>query len=93
MGFMSFVESFVIKAFQKDPSTIANPPMLIDPQAMFVMCSLCYAQCPSYLLCTIFMSTCILQHCTKLDSCTMATLEKLFTLGSFDIMVGHLAFC
>jgi succinate dehydrogenase/fumarate reductase-like Fe-S protein len=67
--------------------------MLIDPQAMFVMCSFCYAQCPSYLLPTIFMSPCILQHCTKFDSCTMATLKKLFIIGSFDIMAGHLVHC
>lgn len=67
--------------------------MLIDPQAMFVICSLRYAQCPSYLLRTIFMSPCILRHCIEFDSCTMATLEKLLTVGSFGIMLGHLAHC
>ncbi len=90
---MLFVESFVIKALQEDPSTIANPPMLIKPQAMFVMCSFCYAQCPSYLLCIVSMSPCILQHCTKFDSCTMVTLENLSIAKSFGIMVGHLVRC
>jgi hypothetical protein len=44
LGSMPFMESFVVKAFQKDFNNIINLPMFIDPQTTFMMFSLllCY---------------------------------------------------
>jgi hypothetical protein len=44
MGSLPFMESFVLEMFQKDISMIVSFSMLEDPQATFVMLSLCYAQ-------------------------------------------------
>jgi hypothetical protein len=44
--------------------------MIADPRAIFAMFLFCYAQHPSYLLRTIFLSLGILQHYTTFDSHT-----------------------
>jgi hypothetical protein len=62
MGSMPFVQSFVIEAFQEDFSTIINLLMFAYPQTTFMMFSLCYAQCPCYFLCIVFLSLSILKH-------------------------------
>jgi len=62
MSSMSFVQSFVIEAFQEDFNTIINLLMFVDPQKMFRMFSLCYARCPSYFLRTMFLFLSILKH-------------------------------
>jgi len=67
--------------------------MLANPHAAFIMLSLCYAQCPSYLLHIIFLFSGIWQHYTEYDSHTIITLEKLLGVGSFGTIVGHLAHC
>jgi hypothetical protein len=76
-----------------DFSTIANLPMLVNPQVTFIMFSFCYAQQLSYLKHIVFPSLGILQHYTKFDTCTIAMLEKLLRLGSFGTIVGHLVCC
>jgi hypothetical protein len=43
VGSKSFVDSFVVKAFHEDLGTISSLPMFVDPQAVFVMPSLCCA--------------------------------------------------
>jgi hypothetical protein len=43
MGSLPFVESFVLKLFQKDFNTIVSCVMLIDPQVTFATFSLCYS--------------------------------------------------
>ncbi len=43
MGFTSFVESFVPKAFHEDLGMIFNLHVLVDLHAAFAMLSLCYA--------------------------------------------------
>ncbi len=50
MGFMSFVKSFIINAFEEDLNIIIRFPMLPNSQISFTMHLFCYAQCPSYLL-------------------------------------------
>jgi len=67
--------------------------MLVNPHVAFVILLLCYAQCPSYLLHIIFLSSGILQHYAKYDSCTIVTLEKLLGARSFSTIMGHLAHC
>ncbi len=44
MGSTSFVESFVTKVLHEDLGMISNFLTLVDPQAIFVMFLLCYAQ-------------------------------------------------
>ncbi len=39
----------------------------------------------------MFPSLGILQHYIKLDTCTIVTLEKLLSAGSFGGSIGHLA--
>jgi hypothetical protein len=65
--------------------------MLTNPQVVFAMFSLCYAQLLNYLQCTIFPSPNILQHYTKFDVHTIIMLEKLLGSGSFFTIVDHLA--
>jgi hypothetical protein len=60
MGSLSFMESFVLKSFQKDFNMISNLLMLADLQVAFVILSFCYAQQLSYLQHTIFPSPSIL---------------------------------
>jgi len=60
VGFLPFVESFVLKVFQKDLSTIISLIMLTNPQTTFAMFSLCYAQRPNYLQYMVFPSLGIL---------------------------------
>jgi hypothetical protein len=67
--------------------------MFTNLQATFVMFSLCYAQWPSYLHCTIFPSPGILQHYIEFDAYTIAMLEKLLGSKSFGTIVGHLVHC
>ncbi len=55
----------------------------------FTMFSLCYAQHLGYLLCIMFPSLGILQHYIEFDTSTIATLEKLFGVGSFGCSIGH----
>jgi hypothetical protein len=67
--------------------------MFVNPHVTFIMLSLCYAQCPSYLLHIIFLFLGLLQHYAKYDAHTIVTLEKLLGVGSFGTIVGHLAHC
>jgi len=60
MDSLPFVESFISEVLQEDFNMIANLPMFVDSQTTFAMFSLCYAQRPSYLQCSIFPSPCIL---------------------------------
>jgi hypothetical protein len=41
-------------------------------------------------VCIVFPSLGILQHYIKFDICTIATLEKLFGVGSFSNLISHL---
>jgi hypothetical protein len=43
MGYLPFVESFVLKAFEKDFNMIANLPMFVDLQAVFAKLLFYYA--------------------------------------------------
>jgi len=43
MGYLLFVEYFVLEAFQEDLNMILNLPMLADLQATFAMILFCYA--------------------------------------------------
>jgi hypothetical protein len=61
VGFTSFVESFVAKAFREDFGTIFNFLMLIDLHAIFMILSLYYTQCLGYLFHIVFSSPSILQ--------------------------------
>jgi hypothetical protein len=90
MGSTSFVKSFVAKVFHEDLMTIFSLFMLIDLQAIFGMLLLCYAQHPSYLFHTMFPSLSILQHYTKFNIRTIATLEMLLGVGSFSGFIDHL---
>ncbi len=54
------------------------------------MLSLYYAQQPGYLLCIVFPSPCILQHCAKFNICTIVMLEKLLGVGSIGVFIDHL---
>ncbi len=83
----------MIKVLHKDLGTISNLPMLVDPHVAFAMLSLCNAQCPSYLLRTIFPFLDILQHYIEFDIHTRAMLEKLLGVGSFGDSIGHLIHC
>ncbi len=56
MGSMSFVKSFVVKAFQEDFDTIVNILMFVNLQATFEFFSFCYAWCLGYLLHIVFSS-------------------------------------
>lgn len=58
--------------------------MLANPHATFIMLSLCYAQCPSYLLHIIFLFLGILQHYVEYDSHTIVTLKKYWV---WDLLV------
>jgi hypothetical protein len=60
MGFKSFVKSIVDEIFHEDLGTIFNLPMFVDPQAVYVMLLLCYAQHFGYLFCIVFSSLDIL---------------------------------
>jgi len=93
VGFTSFVESFVAKAFHEDFETIFNFPMLVDLHAIFMILSLYYTQCFGYLFCIVFSSPSILQLYIKFDTCTIVTLEKLLNVGSFGGFISHLAHC
>jgi hypothetical protein len=64
--------------------------MFKDPQEAFVMFLLCYAQCLSYLLGTMFPSLIILQHYVKFDIRIIITLEKLLGVGTLGGSIGHL---
>ncbi len=44
MGSRSFIESFVAKAFHEDLGMIFSLLVFANPQAVFAMFSLCYAQ-------------------------------------------------
>jgi len=65
--------------------------MFVNLQATFEIFSFCYARCLGNLLHIIFSSPSMLQHYAKFDLHTMNTLERLLGVGSFSIMVGHLA--
>jgi hypothetical protein len=67
--------------------------MLVNPHVVFLILLFCYAQCPSYLLHIIFLSSGILQHYVEYDSCTIVTLEKLLGARSFSTIMVHLAHC
>jgi hypothetical protein len=67
--------------------------MLIDFSTTFVMFLLCYAQCPGYLLRTMFPFPSILQHYAKFDIRTISTSEKLLITGSSGSFINHLACC
>jgi hypothetical protein len=86
VGSRSFIESFVVLVFHEDLGTISNLPMLINLQTTFVMLLLCYAQCPGYLLCIVFPSPCILQHCIEFDIRTIITLEKLLGVDLLGVL-------
>ncbi len=91
IGSRSFVESFVAKVFHENLGTTSNLPMLVDPQAIFVIFLLCYARCHGYLFCIVFPSPYILQHYAKFDTRTITMLEKLLSAGSFRGFIDHLA--
>jgi hypothetical protein len=65
--------------------------MFIDPQVIFVMFSLCYAQLFNYLFCIVFLFPSILQHYIKFNTCTIAMLGKLLGARSFGGFINHLA--
>jgi len=90
MGSTSFVESFVAKVLHENLKTIFSLFMLVDLQAVFGMLLLCYAQHLSYLFHTMFPSLSILQHYTKFNIRTIATLEMLLGVGSFSGFIDHL---
>jgi len=90
MGSTSFVESFVTKVLHEDLRTIFSLSMLVDLEAVFGMLLLCYAQCLSYLFHIMFPSFSILQHYTKFNIRTIATLEMLLGVGSFSGFIDHL---
>jgi hypothetical protein len=91
MGYLPFVESFVLEVFEEDFNTIISLPMLVDPQITFAMLSFCYTQHPNYLQHIVFPSLGILQHYTKFDACTIVMFKKLLRSRSFGTIVGHLA--
>jgi len=93
MGSLPFVESFVLKVFQKDFNTIVSRVMLTDPQAAFVTFSFCYAQRPNYLQYIVFPSLGILQRYTEFDVRNIIMLEKQLGSISFGTIVGHLVCC
>ncbi len=93
MGPTSFVEPFVTKVFYEDLGMIYNFLMLIDLSTTFAMFLLCYAQCPNYLLRTMFPFPSILQHYAKFDIRIITTLEKLLIAGSSGSFINHLAYC
>ncbi len=64
--------------------------MLADSYAAFVMLSLFYTQRLSYLVHTMFPSSCILQHYVKFDTCTIVTSQKLLCAISFGGSISHL---
>jgi hypothetical protein len=88
MGTMLFVDSFVVKMFQKNLNTIASLPMHANPKAPFVMLLFHYVQHPTYSLHVIFLSLGTLQYYVKFDLHTMVTLEKLLKTRIFVTMVG-----
>ncbi len=90
MGSKSFFELFVVKALHEDLGMIFSLPMLVDPQVVFAMLLLCYAQRPGYLLRTMFPSLGILQHYTKFNTHTIVTLEDLLGAASFGGFNDHL---
>jgi hypothetical protein len=55
MGFVPFVESFVVDVIWEAFNIITSLPMFANPHATFIMLSLCSAQYPSYLLHIIFL--------------------------------------
>ncbi len=65
--------------------------MLANPQMVFVMLLLCYAQCRGYLLCVMSPFLVILQYYVKFDTRTTTTLERLLGARSFGGFVSHLA--
>jgi hypothetical protein len=79
------------KAFHEDLGTISSILMITDPRAAFVMFSLCYVQRPSYVLCTVFPSPCILQHYAEFDIHTINALENIFGVRYFGGSISHLA--
>jgi hypothetical protein len=90
VGSKSFVELFVAKAIHEDLEMIFSLLMLVDLQVGFAMLLLCYAQCPSYLLCTMFPSLGILQHYTKFNIHTIVMLENLSGARSFGGFNNHI---
>ncbi len=93
MGSLPFVESFLLKVFQKDLNTIISLIMLTNPQATFAMFSFCYAQRLNYLQYIVFPSLGILQRYTEFDVCSIVMLEKQLGSRSFGTIVGHLVCC
>jgi hypothetical protein len=89
----SFVESFVVEVFHEDIGMMFSLLMVANPRVAFVMFLSCYAQCSNYLFHTIFPSPDILQYYVEFNIHTMATLEKLFSEGSFGGSIIHLAHC
>ncbi len=83
MGSRSFVELFMAKALHEDLGTIFCFHVIANPHVIFVMLSLYYAQCPSYLLHIMFPSLGILQQYVEFNTCTIITLEKLIWCGIF----------
>jgi len=86
----SFVESFV-EAFHEDLGIIFSLLMFANLQTAFAMFLLCYAQRLGYLLFIVFPFPSILYHYAKFSTRTIATLQKLFGVGSFYGLIGHLA--
>jgi hypothetical protein len=68
--------------------TIFSLPMFINPQAAFAMFLLRYAQCSSYLFCTVFPFPSILYHYVEFDICTIVMFEKLFGVKSLGGFIG-----
>jgi hypothetical protein len=81
------------EALHEDLGTISSLFMLADSHAALVMLSLFYAQRLRYLVHTMFPSSYILQHYVKFDTCTIATSQKLLSVGSFGGSINYLTRC
>jgi hypothetical protein len=90
MGSKSFIESFVAKNFHEYFGIIFDLLMFANPQMVFVMLLLCYAQCCGYSLYIMSPFLGILQHYVKFDTHITTTLERLFGARSFGGFVNHL---
>jgi hypothetical protein len=90
VGSKSFVESFVAKVFHENLGIISSLLMFANHRAIFVMLSLCYAQCHGYLFHIMFPFSSILQHYAEFNIHTIAMLEKLLGVGTFGGFINHL---
>ncbi len=73
--------------------TISCLPMFMDSHSAFVKLLLCYAQCLSYLFCTMFPFLNILQHYIEFNTLTIVSLEKSLDVKSFNGYINHLICC